>query len=84
MLRDEWKTIWNTGVNTRSLDGREAYDKRVLAFVRGHNGDFIPARTVQEAVGGTAHQVRKALNRLIENGLVTYQGRARGTRYASL
>ncbi|PRP93500.1 KAP family P-loop NTPase fold protein [Enhygromyxa salina] len=81
MLRDEWKSSTN-GPDTRSDSGRARYDARVLQYLRSRGGEFVPAREVQEHVGGNKPQVRRALNRLIESGEATYTGRARGTRYA--
>lgn len=81
MLRDEWKQIWSHGVDTRSQAGRDAYDTRVLTYLRGRAREFVAAREVMESVGGSTTQMRGALNRLIEQGDVTYKGKARGTRY---
>jgi hypothetical protein len=33
-------------------------------------------------IGGDPTQLRTSLNRLIERGLVTFTGKARGTRYS--
>jgi hypothetical protein len=41
----------------------------------------IGAGALRRKVGGTALQVRTALNRLIEAGRINYEGRARATRY---
>src|SRR5690606_38118206 len=82
MLREEWKTILSQEVDVRTSAGREAYEARVLAYLRSCEGNLVPARQVQEQVGGTMHQLRRALNRMIERGQITYEGRARGTRYA--
>ncbi|NVB36748.1 hypothetical protein G6O69_02815 [Pseudenhygromyxa sp. WMMC2535] len=83
-VREAWKrlNIGNANVDMRSSDGREAFERRILAYMRNQDG-YIPARQVQENVGGSMAQLRRALNRLIEQGLVTYKGRARGTRYAA-
>jgi DNA-binding GntR family transcriptional regulator len=81
VLRDEWRT--GSNVDTRSAAGREDFDERILAYLRTR-GEYLPARDVQANVGGTPLQVRTALNRLIEQGFVTFTGRARGTRYAIL
>ncbi|MEM9463131.1 MAG: P-loop NTPase fold protein [Myxococcota bacterium] len=80
-LRNMWMTLWNSDIETRSQKGRDAYEARILAYLRSVK-DFVPAREVQEHVGGSMHQLRKALNRLIEREQVTYKGRARGTRYS--
>lgn len=67
-------------VDTRSAEGREIFQGRVLDFVQDAPGK-VSAQDVRAAVGGTAAQVRKALNVAIENGDLKYGGRARGTRY---
>jgi hypothetical protein len=69
-------------VNTRTKEGRVAYDKAVLDTVKGSESP-IGATAIRKEVGGTPLQVRAALDRLIESGAVTYQGRARATRYSA-
>jgi hypothetical protein len=81
MLRDEWKATSSTEVDLRTASGRSAFHQRILAYLRSRAREYVPAKDVQEAAGGTATQVRSALNRLIEQDLVTWEGRARGTRY---
>ncbi|PRQ02469.1 KAP family P-loop domain protein [Enhygromyxa salina] len=83
-LFHDWKAIQSAVVDTRSPKGRGAYDARVLACLRLHGGEYIPARVIEEQVGGSRTQLRASLNRLIERGEATYKGRARGTRYASI
>jgi hypothetical protein len=80
MLREEWKTA-SSSEDLRTPSGRSAFQQRILAYLRSRAREYVPARDVQEAVGGTPTQVRTALNRLIEQDLVTWEGRARGTRY---
>ncbi|MEM6290038.1 MAG: hypothetical protein AAGA54_02200 [Myxococcota bacterium] len=68
-------------VNTRTPEGRAAYDEAVLQAV----GSFkSPAGSSQlrKKVGGTPLQMRTALNRLIDEKKVTYEGKARATRYS--
>jgi hypothetical protein len=67
-------------VNTRTPTGRAAYDEAVLGAVQSSRGP-IGAGALRRKVGGTALQVRTALNRLIEAGQINYEGRARATRY---
>ena len=67
-------------VNTRTPDGRAAYDEAVLGAVAGV-GEPASAPQIRSVAGGTELQARKALNRLIEAGKVTFTGKARGTRY---
>lgn len=68
-------------VNTRTAVGRREYDNRVLEFVR-NSSDAVSATEIRNHVGGTSLQVRKAVARLIETEQVTWQGKARGTRYS--
>lgn len=70
-------------VNTRSVKGREEYKKSVYKFLQDQNV-WLPAADVAASCGGTSLQVRKALNSLIEDGIVDYKGRARGTRYRAV
>ncbi|WP_434424412.1 hypothetical protein [Nannocystis pusilla] len=67
-------------VDTRTVAGREAFDKKILAAVKTIEGP-VSAAQVQARVGGTNMQVRTGLNRLIEVGKLTWSGRAKGTRY---
>lgn len=67
-------------VNTRTPDGREAYDKAVMDAVLDIGGP-ASAPEIRSRAGGTELQARKSLNRLIEAGRVTFSGKARGTRY---
>jgi hypothetical protein len=69
-------------VNTRTAAGRREYDNRVLEFVR-ESDDAVSATEIRNRVGGTSLQVRKAVARLIETEQVTWQGKARGTRYSA-
>lgn len=68
-------------VNTRTPEGRKAYDAAVLAIVEQADRP-IKAPEITSLVGGTALQVRKALARLIEDGKITWEGKARGMRYS--
>lgn len=70
-------------VNTRTAVGRREYDQRVLEFVRNAD-DAVSATEIRNHVGGTSLQVRKSVARLIEAEQVTWQGKARGTRYSAL
>lgn len=67
-------------VNTRTPDGRDAYDKAVIDAVM-QIGEPASAPQIRSLAGGTELQARKSLNRLIEAGRVTFTGKARGTRY---
>ncbi len=68
-------------VNTRTPEGRAAYDVAVLNAVTASNKP-IGSSKLRKAIGGTPLQLRTALNRLIEDGKVTYQGKARATKYS--
>ena len=68
-------------VNTRTPEGRKAYDAAVLAVV-AESERPIKAPEITSRVGGTALQVRKSLARLIELGKITWEGKARGMRYS--
>ncbi|WP_146158129.1 hypothetical protein [Enhygromyxa salina] len=70
-------------VNTRTAAGRREYDQQVLAFVRDSD-EAVSATEIRNHVGGTSLQVRKSVARLIEAEQVTWQGKARGTRYSAL
>lgn len=67
-------------VNTRSRASRQAFDERVENCVKSASKP-LGAREVRDRCGGTAMQVRVALNRLIERGKITFEGQARGTKY---
>jgi hypothetical protein len=68
--------------NVRTGAGREQFDNAMLAALKEAGGDSVNAATLRSAAGGDPNQVRAALNRLIERGLVTFSGKARGTRYS--
>lgn len=67
-------------VNTRTPAGRAAFDVAVFEALKAIGGP-AGAGELQRRVGGTNMQVRSAVNRLIEQGRVTWTGKARGTRY---
>ena len=68
-------------VDTRSAAGRKAFEASVYRAVADAPGK-ISASQIRDQLGGTALQIRAALNRLIEDGRVNYEGKARGTRYS--
>jgi DNA-binding transcriptional ArsR family regulator len=69
--------------NVRTEAGREQFDQDVLAALRELGGDSVSATPLREAIGGgDPIQLRTSLNRLISKGLVTFSGKARGTRYS--
>jgi hypothetical protein len=67
-------------VDTRTAEGRAAYDEAVLAALRAAGGPQS-ASELTAVAGGSPLQIRTALARLIEAGTVNWSGRARGTRY---
>ena len=67
-------------VNTKTPAGRAAYDSAILEALRAKRGEMSAAK-LRAQCGGTSLQARTALNRLIEAGKVSYEGKARGTRY---
>jgi hypothetical protein len=67
-------------VDTRTAEGRAAYDTAVLAALRAATGPQS-ASDLTAVAGGSPLQIRTALARLIEAGSVRWSGRARGTRY---
>ncbi|MEZ4380589.1 MAG: hypothetical protein R3A79_04545 [Nannocystaceae bacterium] len=70
-----------TEVETRTAAGRERYDKSVFAAIEGAESP-ISAEELRAKVGGTPLQARASLARLINAGTVTWEGKARGTRYS--
>ena len=68
--------------NVRTEAGRESFDGEVLEALKAHGGDNVSATSLRESIGAEPTQLRTALNRLIERGLVTFSGKARGTRYS--
>jgi hypothetical protein len=69
--------------NVRTEAGREQFDQDVLAALRELGGNSVSATSVRGVVGaGDPIQLRTSLNRLIAKGLVTFTGKARGTRYS--
>lgn len=72
----------NGAVSTRTAVDRREFDAKVLEVVQDRESPCT-ATEVREALGGTPLQVRRALNRLIEDGSLDYIGQARGTRYTA-
>lgn len=72
-----------TAVDTRTPAGRDAYDQAMLNVLKGAGGPQA-APELSAVVGGTPLQVRTSLARLIERGLVSWTGQARGTRYTAV
>ena len=68
-------------VETRTATGRDHYDQSVLIAIRGF-GKPMSAEELRSEVGGTPLQARASLARLINAGTVTWEGKARGTRYS--
>jgi hypothetical protein len=68
--------------NVRTEAGREAFENEVLEALKAQGGDTVAATQLRESIDAEPTQLRTALNRLIERGLVTFTGKARGTRYS--
>ena len=68
--------------NVRTESGREAFDKEVLDALKELGGDTVAATQLRTTLNADPTQLRTSLNRLIERGIVTFQGKARGTRYS--
>ena len=71
-------------VDTRTAAGREAYQEAVGNVVEAKGGKPTSAAEIRAKVGGTPTQARAALARLIEDGKITYEGKARATRYLAV
>jgi hypothetical protein len=69
-------------VNVRTPAGREAYTQAVLEAVQNSKSP-IGAGALRKKVGGTALQVRTALNKLKETRQIKSEGRARARRYTA-
>jgi hypothetical protein len=68
--------------NVRTETGREAFDTEVLDGLKELGGENVNATSLRNALDADPTQLRTALNRLIERGIVTFTGKARGTRYS--
>ena len=69
-------------VNTRTAAGRATFEDAILGALGELDGGSVSGADVKAKVGGTSLQVRTAMNRLIEDEKVTFEGKARGTRYS--
>ncbi len=68
--------------DVRKPSGRDAFDKEVFEALTTAGGDQVAASTLRKALDADPAQLRAALNRMIEQGAVTFVGKARGTRYS--
>jgi hypothetical protein len=68
--------------NVRTETGREAFETEVLEGLKELGGENVNATSLRNALDADPTQLRAALNRLIERGVVTFTGKARGTRYS--
>ena len=69
-------------VNTRTAAGRATFEKAILGALDELGGGPVSGADVRAKVGGTSLQVRAAMNRLIDAGTVSFEGKARGTKYS--
>ena len=68
-------------VNTRTAEGRAAYDESLFQAVQESGGPAGAGALIAKA-GGSSLQARAGLARLIEAGRITWSGKARGTKYS--
>jgi hypothetical protein len=68
--------------NVRTEAGRDAFEAEVLEALKQAGGDNVSATQIRNAIDADPTQLRAALNRLIERGIATFTGQARGTRYS--
>ncbi|KIG11812.1 hypothetical protein DB30_02416 [Enhygromyxa salina] len=54
----------------------------MLEALTAHGGEAVAATQLRQSLNADPTQLRTSLNRLIERGLVTFTGKARGTRYS--
>lgn len=64
----------------RTSEGRTAYDDSILSHV-SKSGAKLSMRSILDSIGGTPTQIRASLGRLIDKGLVAWEGRTRNTTY---
>lgn len=69
------------GVDTRTAQGREAYQQAMLGYLQSEKGEKVGATQIRSAVGGTGLQARAALSVLIDGKKVRSEGKARAKRY---
>lgn len=81
--RDRLQVQFSTMIDTRTPEGRAAYDETLLKAVKSAERP-IGAGEIIAAVGGTPLQARTGLARLIEAENITWTGKARGTKYEAL
>jgi hypothetical protein len=68
-------------VDTRTRAGRDAYDEAILGVLQNASRP-LRAPEITGEVGGSPLQARASLARLIDAGRVTWEGKARGTKYS--
>ena len=68
--------------NVRTEAGRDAFEAEVLSTLKDQGGHHVAATQLRTALDADPTQLRTALNHLIERGIVTFTGKARGTRYS--
>lgn len=69
-------------VSAITVEGRKRYDGALLTYLREHPGPNRPA-AIRSVVGGSILQLRRAMERLREAGLVERQGQFGTTTYAA-
>lgn len=74
------KKMQAEAADTRTPAARAEYEKRVIESMKAQ-GRWTSAQDIRTKAGGTPLQARKALNRLIEQGMIKFRGKARATQY---
>ena len=74
---------WQGSTNQEVVFLTERYDKTVFAALQGADKP-LSSEDLRAQVGGTPLQARASLARLINSEKVTWEGKARGTRYSAV
>ena len=86
--KEDESTELSGAVSLRTSGARTEFDSRVLGLLGRNRGSEVTAANLIERYGKaysmdpTTAQMRAALNRLIEDGNVSYSGIQRGTKYS--
>jgi len=82
---DDDEEIVEEELDLSTSEGKEAYKALILKTLKQKNcvseETSMSSSEIRDVVGGEPDQARKALNELIDGGLVTFFGKARGTKY---
>lgn len=61
----------------------DRYAERIYQMLK-QQGRWMSSGELRACCGGSAYQVRRALNKYIESGHVDYKGKTQGTRYKAV